>query len=77
MLLSDAIDVEIDPANLKRVSDDFQSIVKREATFPGLIDALLFLLLMAKAEQAKPGTIATLTATLNRYHNPAAEPEVV
>lgn len=61
MLLADSLKIEIDTETLRAANDDFQCVLLREASTPGYLDAFLFLLLMAKAEQNKPGTIATMT----------------
>lgn len=73
MLLSDSMTIEITAETLRGVDDVFNSVLIREPSEPGLVDALLFLLLMVKTERNKPGTIAALLETMRRYQKPEAE----
>ncbi|MBX3448223.1 MAG: hypothetical protein KF777_01615 [Planctomycetaceae bacterium] len=73
MLLADSMAIEISAETLRGVDDTFNSVLMREASEPGLVDALLFLLLMAKSERNNPGTIAALMGAMWRYQKPEAE----
>lgn len=75
-VLTDPMTIEFDAEAILRAKEVFNGIVAQEADSPGILDAMLFLLLLAKGEQIKPGTVEAAIAAMQRYRSPA-EPEVV
>ncbi len=65
--------IEFDPEQILRAKEVFSEIVAREANSPGILDAMLFLLLLTKGEQTKPGTVEAVIATMQRCRSPAEQ----
>lgn len=70
ILTADSMTIEFTPEALRGVDEVFNSVLYREASQPGLVDALLFLLLMKKAEQDNPGTAAAMMNALRELKGP-------